>query len=122
MAIIENISTGTNGGANRFWIEDKGDDAFVFRIAGSDVSGRYQTTDINAFVNKAARLFDGKVEKSGNLSIATLDEVGGDDPNINVNASNEVTVGGEGVSGGFRWQFDDAQDAQNFADFLDLLI
>lgn len=106
----------TNGGANRFWYDQKND---VLKIAGSDVGGRESYDDINAFLTRAADLYDGafisgqqqvKYDGSGELGYS----IQGENDNI-------VKFGPDNHNGATRIEFENAQDAQNFLDLVNVL-
>ena len=105
------FQVGTNGGANRFTFD--GDE---FTIRGSDV-GREAFQDVDSLLARSAELFDGVVERSGNINDEAL-AFGGGPNNINVNANDEVTIGGSGIGGSYRIQFENTSEAENFRDFV----
>jgi len=105
-----NVSLDTNGSANRFFIDDG-----QFKIAGESVSGRFATTDVIAWIQEAARLYDCPVKANGNFNYNTT-------PNIIKAQDNGIAkLGGKGVGGQFKWQCADKDAAQNFVDFLKLV-
>ena len=106
------FSQGANGGSNRF-----GYDGEAFFISGQGVRGRPKFDDFDDFLAEAARVFDGVIERSGNINDQRLDE--GDGPNnIRVNANDEVTIGGRSIGGSYRIQFDNTTEAETFRDFV----
>jgi VCBS repeat-containing protein len=87
------FSQGTNGGANTF-----GFDGDSFFISGQGIRGRAWFQDFDDFLVEAARVFDGMVERTGTINDQRLPL--GQGPNIlNVNANNEVTIGGRSTQG-----------------------
>jgi hypothetical protein len=109
------VSLDTNGGANNFVISKRDFDGVRFQVGGQSVSGQFRTVSIIAYVQEAARLYDCDAIRSGSFA-------GTQEPNIRRAQDNgRVVLGGRGVGGQFRWQCDNAAEAQNFADFLDLL-
>ncbi|MEM9900975.1 MAG: ExeM/NucH family extracellular endonuclease [Pseudomonadota bacterium] len=106
----------TNGGANLFGFN--GNDLF---IAGQGVSGFAKFDDFDDFLVKAAEVYDGDIEKAGVINDQRLDD--GDGPNnISVTANDAVTIGGSGIAGSYRIQFDDKGDAQNFEAFVEKVL
>lgn len=103
------VSLDTNGGANRFYVEGG-----QFKVWGQSVSGIFATTDIIAYVNEAARLYDCAPMRTGNYNGGT--------PNIRrATDSGRVILGGRGVGGRFMWDCGTQPKAANFASFLDLI-
>jgi len=104
------VSLDTNGGANRFYIENN-----QFKIWGQSVSGIFATTDVIEWVQEAARLYDCDTVRNGNFNYNAT-------PNIRRAQDNgRAVLGGRGVGGSFVWQCDNQPEAQNFVDFLNLI-
>lgn len=103
----------TNSGANRFWFDEKND---VLKVAGSDVRGRESFDDVNDFLDRAIELYDGSAndtvnyDGSGELGYGLKD-----------GTDNVVKFGVANVHGSTLVTFDDAKDAQNFLEFVDVL-
>ena len=53
-ANLFNYKTITGEGANRFWVTQSGE----FKVAGDSVAGRFSSTDKNAWIAEAARLWE----------------------------------------------------------------
>ncbi|MEM9170184.1 MAG: S8 family serine peptidase [Pseudomonadota bacterium] len=107
------FSQGTNGGSNRF-----GFDGDSFFISGQGVGGRPRFDDFDDFLQAAAGVFDGVVERSGDINDQRLDT--GDGPNnIRVNDNDEVIIGGSGIGGSYRIQFENTSEAETFATFVE---
>ena len=107
------FSQGTNGGANRFGFN--GDDYF---ISGQGVRGRPTFDDFDDFLLATANVFDGVAERTGTINDQRLDD--GDGPNnIRTTAENEVVIGGSGIGGSYKFQFEKQAFAENFEAFVE---
>lgn len=110
------FSQGTNGGANTF-----GFDGDSFFISGQGVSGRPRFQDFDNLLRAAAGVFDGVIERTGNINDQALP--GGNGPNnIRVNDNDEVIISGRGIGGTYRIQFVGASEAETFRDFVDTIL
>ncbi|MGF1583022.1 MAG: hypothetical protein ACFCD0_27190, partial [Gemmataceae bacterium] len=106
------FSQDTNGGANRF-----GFDGDAFFISGQGVSGKPEFQDFDDFLVKAAEVFDGVIEKSGNINDQRL-PLGEGPNNISVNDNDEVVISGRGIGGFYQIQFSGTGPAYTFRDFV----
>lgn len=107
------FSQGTNGGANSF-----GFDGDAFFISGQGVSGRARFQDFDDFLVRAADVFDGVIERTGTINDQRL-PLGQGPNNINTNANDEVVIGGRGIGGSYRIQFDNSTEAETFETFVE---
>ncbi|MGF1461379.1 MAG: lamin tail domain-containing protein [Leptolyngbyaceae cyanobacterium] len=110
------FNTGTNGGANRF-----GFDGDSFFVSGQGVRGRPKFDDFDDLLVVAAELYDGVLERSGTINDQRLPSGNGPN-NINVNDNNEVTIGGRGIGGSYRIQFENTQEAETFEAFVERIL
>ena len=106
----------TNGGANRFWFNENAD---TLMIAGSDVGGREAYDDVNAFLNRAIELYDGTFI-SGQQTV-NYDGSGELGYSITGENANVVKFGPSNHGGSTRIEFDNAKEAQNFLDLVQIL-
>lgn len=106
------FTQGTNGGNNTFGFNGDG-----FFISGEGVSGTPKFQDFDDFLVKTAEVFDGVVKRRGTINDQRLPS--GDGPNnINVNANDEVIIGGQGIGGSYKIQFGKTTEAETFRDFV----
>ncbi|MEM8680847.1 MAG: hypothetical protein AAGF97_15975 [Planctomycetota bacterium] len=109
-ANIFNFKGITNGGANRFWVNDQ--DQF-FR-AGSDVAGRPSTADVNVWLEEAAVLYNGSKVSQGNVNCSNYPSAS----QVQVQDNGIVKLAGDGVGGQYRYGFNSVEEAENFAVFF----
>ncbi|MEO0822794.1 MAG: hypothetical protein AAF074_20505 [Pseudomonadota bacterium] len=97
---------GTNGGANRFFTKD----GEKILVAGADVAGRPEVSGDAALLAEVW----GAIDFRDNGDVTGSDEV-----NINLGNDDAVRINGGDVSGNYTFFFGSADDAMNFADFLE---
>ena len=115
----------TNGGANNFRIVDNEDGTVTYSVGGQSVQGTFSTTDIDAFLVRSGQLYDATLLASGNANDNIVDGYGTNANPLVAQSSadpTQVVLTGAGVQGTYRWDFDTAREAQNFAYFLDFFI
>lgn len=90
----------TNGGTNQFYAADE-----RFQITGDDIADTYETASFEAWLEEAATLYDGTLQKRGKLS-------GTKTPNgIRAQANGKAVISGSGIGGRYQWQFNNQAEA-----------
>ena len=112
------FSSITNGGANSFRFDPNSNE---FSVGGSDVSGRESFTDLRAFLDRAADLYDGATDGLGDIDAeAIADGLLPDSRSVVPDGGQwAVRVGGLSVVGAASWLFATEAEANNFDAFID---
>ncbi|MBE9063768.1 Ig-like domain-containing protein, partial [cf. Phormidesmis sp. LEGE 11477] len=106
------FSQDTNGGANTF-----GFDGDAFFLSGQAVGGRPQFQDVDDFLQAAAGVFDGTIERTGTINDQRL--ANGRTPRAKTNNKDAVKISGRNIHGSYLVQFDNRAEAKTFEHFVE---
>ncbi|MBE9063765.1 Ig-like domain-containing protein [cf. Phormidesmis sp. LEGE 11477] len=106
------FSQDTNGGANTF-----GFDGDAFFLSGQAVGGRPQFQDVDDFLQAAAGVFDGTIERTGTIDDQRL--ANGRTPRAKTNNKDAVKISGRNIGGSYLVQFDNRAEANTFEHFVE---